>query len=412
MSTGSIVAVPTMCPLRPDGLLVLLLIASFNSGHRVTSSNKLNLNLNFTETATAYGYESEEHTVATEDGYLLKLFRITKGAKCMKPRRRTPVLLMHGLLLSADCWLDAGPDAGLAFLLSDSCFDTWVGNVRGTYYSREHLHLEPGKSRFWKFSVDEIGLYDIPGLIEYVLRNTGVKQLNYIGHSQGAGTFFIMCSERPGYCDKAKLMIALAPATRQFNTKSVVFRTVPLIIQDQKHFLQSLGIWELFARRLPTYEFFSNLCQNDQASSFCEWVLSMLDAPHSRSISRNTLKTLYKHVLAGTSTQNMARYGQSMLDPAFTKYNYGREKNIKLYGSDRPPEYDLRAVSVPVVLIYGKNDGIVDVKDVQWLKSKLPNVIESIPVKDKYWTHLDMAYSQNTNVMIFQDIRKYLLQYD
>lgn len=37
-------------------------------------------------------------------------------------------------------------------------------------------------------------------------------------------------------------------------------------------------------------------------------------------------------------------------------YDYGYKENMKRYGSDDPPKYDLTQISLPVHLIYGKND--------------------------------------------------------
>ncbi|CAK1590803.1 unnamed protein product [Parnassius mnemosyne] len=79
--------------------------------------------LNFTRLSVKHGYFTEEHTVYTEDGYLLTIFRMVKSKKCYDQVKNPPVILMHGLLMSSDSWFDAGPEASLAYLLSDECFD-------------------------------------------------------------------------------------------------------------------------------------------------------------------------------------------------------------------------------------------------------------------------------------------------
>ncbi|CAH2056957.1 unnamed protein product, partial [Iphiclides podalirius] len=182
---------------------------------------------NFTELSGSYGYTSEEHTVVTDDGYILSLFRIPRGKKCQGPVRQPPVLLMHGLLQSSDAWLDAGPSTGLAFLISDSCYDLWAGNVRGTYYGRRHVRLDPDRdSKFWGFSTEEMGTMDLPATIDYILRYTGSNQINYVGFSQGARIFYIMCSETSGNCEKVKVFINLAPACRTFYSRSISVRAL------------------------------------------------------------------------------------------------------------------------------------------------------------------------------------------
>jgi len=57
------------------------------------------------------GYPVETHTVQTEDGYLLTLYRI--------PRQNgAPVLLQHGLLTSSADFLILGKDKGLGMTYS------------------------------------------------------------------------------------------------------------------------------------------------------------------------------------------------------------------------------------------------------------------------------------------------------
>lgn len=48
-------------------------------------------------------------------------------------------------------------------------------------------------------------------MIDYILGITNQSKLFYIGHSQGTTSFFVMCSEKPEYNDKIRLMSAFAP---------------------------------------------------------------------------------------------------------------------------------------------------------------------------------------------------------
>lgn len=59
----------------------------------------------------------------------------------------------------------------------------------------------------------EIGVYDLPALIDYVLNATGEESLFYVGHSQGTTVYFILTSENPEYNEKIRLAIMLAPVT-------------------------------------------------------------------------------------------------------------------------------------------------------------------------------------------------------
>lgn len=369
--------------------------------------------LNVTERAVRHGFLASEHSVLTEDGYVLNMFRLQQPGEVRGP----PVLLMHGLLQSAASWLDAGPNAGLAYLLAAAGFDLWLGNARGTHYSRKHAWLNPDKDKkYWDFCVDEIGKYDVPALIDHILQQTEATKINYIGFSQGAGTFFIMCSERPEYCDKVGVMIGLAPAARQTHTKSVLYRILTESFMRFEGILSSLGIGEVFSKGALSQEFLAFFCQlSGLTAKICETGKDLLDSSislHLGSIKNDTIRTLFGNFPAGTSVHNMARYGQSMTSPHFQKFDYGKEHNLVLYSSKHPPQYNLSAVTVPVVAIYGRNDGLVDTSDVSWLLKKLPNVLETVEVKDPLWNHLDVTYSQFTGVMILPKIEEYLFKYN
>jgi lysosomal acid lipase/cholesteryl ester hydrolase len=51
----------------------------------------------------------------------------------------------------------------------DLGYDVWVGNSRGNPYTK-HATLDPiaDAKEYWDFSWAEMGLYDIPGVIDYI----------------------------------------------------------------------------------------------------------------------------------------------------------------------------------------------------------------------------------------------------
>ena len=65
--------------------------------------------------AKKYGYPFEKHRVITQDGYILELHRIPRGRNDFGNfyKRRTPVLLMHGLGGSSADWILMGPGNSL-----------------------------------------------------------------------------------------------------------------------------------------------------------------------------------------------------------------------------------------------------------------------------------------------------------
>lgn len=60
-------------------------------------------------------------------------------------------------------------------------------------------------------SFHELGIYDLPVMIDYILNYTGHKRLNYIGHSMGTTALFVLLSMKPEYNEKISFGICLAP---------------------------------------------------------------------------------------------------------------------------------------------------------------------------------------------------------
>lgn len=67
----------------------------------------------------------------------------------------------------------------------------------------------------------EMGIYDLPAIIDYILANgNGEQKLFYVGHSMGTTMFFVMGSERPEYNNKIRASFQLAPVAYMSHVKS------------------------------------------------------------------------------------------------------------------------------------------------------------------------------------------------
>lgn len=118
--------------------------------------------------------------------------------------------------------------------MADAGYDVWMGNARGTTYSRKHTSLNPDidEELFWKFSLHEIGTLDVSAMIDYVTKTTKQEKIYYIGHSQGTTVSYVLVSEKPEYNDKLKVIISLAPLAYMQHMSSLLLRLFAMNLME------------------------------------------------------------------------------------------------------------------------------------------------------------------------------------
>ncbi|XP_055701832.1 lipase 3-like [Phlebotomus papatasi] len=360
------------------------------------------------EMISATGYPVESHVVRTEDGYILTMHRIPHG-KVPDSTKRPVVFLFHGLMCSSADFVVIGPERALAYQLVDRGYDVWMGNARGNTYSRNHETLDPDSAEFWDFSWHEIGIYDLKAMLDYVLSNTGSEKLHYIGHSQGSTTIFVMLSILTDYNNYFYSVSALSPLAYMYHSKSPVMRAIALSELPVEVMSSILGYNEF----LPSDEFTQTtaaiLCMNDQPlQEVCANILFLLAGYDSEQLNRTELPAILANTPAGASTKQILHYSQSVYSNNFRQYDYGPVTNLIEYGTLTPPDYALDQITAPVGLFYSQNDWVADVKDVEQLHSRLPNVVKYYNVPFPKFNHLDFTYAIDVIPLLYDELINFL----
>jgi pimeloyl-ACP methyl ester carboxylesterase len=166
------------------------------------------------------GYKGERHQVKTQDGYYLTVHRIPPKENV---EYKGTVFLMHGLFRNSADYIATGPKVALPYFLADHGFDCYLGNARGSKYSQEHVKHPYNSKHFWNFSWEEIGLYDLPAMIEFSIDKSNSSKVNYIGHSQGCTTVVALLASRPEYNNLISQMHLMAPAVFMDGATSIAF---------------------------------------------------------------------------------------------------------------------------------------------------------------------------------------------
>ncbi|KAL0839150.1 hypothetical protein ABMA28_017120 [Loxostege sticticalis] len=395
MSTGLIILILTMATSGNCLLSELL-----DPEERLSELGKLN----FTGIANKFGYMSEEYELVTEDGYFLTLFRIPGDAT-------RPVLLVHGNTPTSDSFIIRGNDS-LVLTLAKQGYDVWAINLRGTRYSRRHISLNPDTqpSQFFNYSFYEMAIYDLPTTIDFVLQETGQKQLITFGHSMGTTLFYVLGAEKPEYNDKIKLCISLAPICFLEHVTGLLVTPIKLA-----SVLNGLGI-VLDTQELLSYDttapLLQALCLQPAGYALCiEGALFPLFGYDTAGLENEFLNTLFGHFPGGTTRKILNHLAQVSNRNVFAKYDYGVIRNRIVYNSSEPPEFDLSKVRMRSVLVVGQEDLAAREADVDRLNASLPNVVEYLVLPYRKFNHMDFIWGRymDTNFypFIFDLLQKY-----
>ncbi|KAG5869560.1 hypothetical protein JTB14_035886 [Gonioctena quinquepunctata] len=113
----------------------------------------------------------------------------------------------------------------------------------------------------------------------------------------------------------------------------------------------------------------------------------------------------------GLSTKQLIHYAQNINKGEFEQFDYGEEENLRIYGSNKPPAYDLGRVTFPVALFTGANDWFASKKGLGNLITNLPNVVETYEVPDKEWSHGDMIWGRDVRTLLNRKVLQVMEKY-
>ena len=123
------------------------------------------------------------------------------------------VLMMHGQGQDAETWL-TGYFVGnpLPLMLVDDGYTVYMGNNRGTKFSKNLQREDTSSEEYWDFDFTDMGTKDLPAII-HSIKSFDVLQLNYIGYDMGNMQLFYGLTQIEDFFFRLHLanFIALAP---------------------------------------------------------------------------------------------------------------------------------------------------------------------------------------------------------
>lgn len=345
--------------------------------------------VDITEMCALFGYRLESRIVKTQDGYLLTIQRLIGRLDGKKvPRNGKVVYMHHGLLMCSEIFVTMlDKESNLPFVLYDLGYDVWLGNNRGNKYSHKHLTKALDTEAFWNFSIDEFAFFDIPDTIDFILNDTGASSLTYIGFSQGTAQAFASVSVNPDLNKKIDRIIAISPATTPHGLYSK-FLDIFLKSSPKMLFL-------IFSRKalMPSVLFWNKILYPPFFDSAIDASNYLLFNWRSKNIDKMQKVSSYAHLYSTTSTKVVVHWFQIMSSKNFQMYHDATSG----YSSLTPVSYPLKTISIPIHLIYGNRDSLVDI---ELMKSQLPAETTTCHLVDGH-EHLDNLWGKNVATEVF-----------
>ncbi|XP_045463037.1 lipase 1-like [Harmonia axyridis] len=393
--------------------VIIVCFVQFSLYEKTFADDHPDTYLSIEELVQKYGYPIESHEITTEDEYMITIYRIRHG-KDDKTTNTKPILLMHGLFSQCEHYITNGMNNGsLAYLLADNGYDVWLGNSRGNQHGRKHKYLSPEEKEFWDFSWHEIGMYDIPAMVDHILSETGKKKLHYVGHSQGGTALYIMTSMKPEYQEKLGLVSLLAPAGyfRHFRSPLIW----PLVVMERELVLltQLTNIYELPPKYINLPELLLTGCKHTtfRLRQICE-ISYHLGIGGDSGLFRQEMLPLVVRFIPTASTRQPLHYSQAINSGHFRPWDYGEDQNYEIYGRAMPPDYPIENITTPIAIYYGNNDILTSLEDIEEISDVLPNVVRRYLIPNVKWTHMDFIMATNAARMLNIPLLNFLKKFD
>jgi lysosomal acid lipase/cholesteryl ester hydrolase len=353
------------------------------------------------------GLSLKTHKTVTEDGYEIILHNCCLSQTT--PKKRPPVLLVHGLMQDAESFL-CGGSTSLVSHLVNAGYDVWIGNNRGTKYSSNHLKFNRDHIDYWNYCIDDLAVYDVPAMVEYVLQETRSSQLAYVGFSQGSTQGFASLFSHQKLHSKISLFIALSPALKCSGLSSFwlqkLLQTFPQLLF---HAFGRLGML-----------------------SFCEDVRQVLSKSFFASIVKYAMKFLFHWNCENITSQRRVEFFQFCYSPSSVKcvdhwFQIIHRGSLKCYAHHEKASrtvrsqeftsiksgdmsYDLRQrINCPVAIFYGGSDTLIT-RNIHEVLNEMSDSIKFLHCEPSY-EHLDMIWADNAHEKIFPKIIQQLEKY-
>ncbi|CAH2104943.1 unnamed protein product [Euphydryas editha] len=189
------------------------------------------------------------------------------------------------------------------------------------------------------------------------------------------------------------LLTILDPASHLLRLSRTILRLL-----GQNEFLANGKINELAGK---------SLCLEEaMTQSVCTNLLFLLCGYNEAQLNKTMLPVVLGHTPAGASTRQIIHFGQLYNSKKFRNFDHGWISNKLIYGTFKPPEYNLSAITAPIYLHYGDNDWLSTPDDVDKLLHEIKSVVGKFRVPLDKFNHLDFVFAIDAYKLLYSRMMK------
>ncbi|KAJ9595467.1 hypothetical protein L9F63_013378, partial [Diploptera punctata] len=299
---------------------------------------------------------AEKHDVTTEDGYILQMQRIHSCYSTPYAIAKPVVLIVHGIFSTSNDFV-LHCNQSLGFKLAELGYDVWLGNLRGNPYSRSHVKLDPDASEFWDFR-------------------------------------------------RIRAAVAMAPLAYMSGVTSHVMNVLAKLCKPLRNVIGKNRDKEI----LPHTDIHTSLALKTCCISeiSCRKFFKTTNFNDDINIDTDILPQIMCYNPTGSSLGTFSHYLQLINSGEFQHYDWGKKKNMEVYGSHKPPAYPLCDINSPIIMVVSQSDQIATYKNARRICEEIGDNCELYLVQDTSLSHMDFVFSRQAPYEIYNNVVSYV----
>lgn len=307
-----------------------------------------------------YGWSS--YQTVTQDGYHLTMFRITSDANGTPINdTRGPILLTPGMYSSHEDYFVKTDEfmPSTPIQLANMGYDVWLGVTRGREYSNGHDILDRSiDDSYWGYSFEEIGLFDIPAMVDTVLaeRPRSCSRVAVVGHSSAANATLVTALGE-GMSDKVSRIVNLAPCINvNIDNFWIDLRDIASVSMLYNYF-ELNGLCSFDKTSISTMEEFCMNPQNMGLVTYCcnNFIEPAFLNPDMKEPSMRVFQHIHENTIAAQFQQKIPMLQDTVTSPMM-------------------PLYPIDQINIPVTAVFGENDNLCPCSPNQSIYQAIPTL--------------------------------------